>query len=155
MSVRMLVLLIFLFIGSFCIFPVTAHPPGSIDLSFDSDTGMLNVTILHEVSDARDHYIREVTIEVPDKPVQKFDYSSQPDLREFTYSYPVNSPDGTSMKVTAICSKYGSLSQNTRIGTQGSGVVNSSEKSTSIPGFSSFGALLALVCYFGMISLRE
>lgn len=160
MSGRSFFLLVFLLVGSLCLFPVTAHPPGNIALSYDSGAGILNVSILHMVDEARDHFIREVTLEMPDNPVQKMEYSSQPDLNEFTYSYPVSIPAGTTLTVTAYCNKFGSLSKSIQgVSSEAGGVPAGSEstagKTASVPGFIAIGAVLALVCTLVIISVRK
>ena len=167
MSCRFLVFVILLVFGFIWIIPVGAHPPGNIGLSYDSGTGTLNVTILHPVNGAPDHYIREVTIEIPDKPVQKMEYSSQPGTDEFTYSYPVTIPEGATVKVTAFCSKFGSLSKSIQSEVNTAGVPkatgntgsvsqgNTAVKPSSTPGFIAAGAVFALICALALLSVRK
>ena len=88
--------------------PVQAHPPADMKLSFDQENQTLNVTITHKVSSPAGHYVMRVDIVKNDQKILSNDYTSQPSLSPFIYSYPVNATSGDVLKATATCSIAGS-----------------------------------------------
>lgn len=86
---------------------VTAHQPSDLELEYDFDAQVLNVTIYHDVDDPETHYIEKVEIRRNDELVIDEDYTSQPDKDSFTYSYNISAEDGDELEVTAYCSING------------------------------------------------
>lgn len=151
--------LILLLLSAFITIPsVIATPPQDIQLAYDSGTGILNVTIIHVVDNPRDHYIKLVVITVAGKEIGRNDYTSQPDAKEFTYSYPVMVGSGEEIAVTATCNRFGSLTRTISPGqqksgittAQGTGSVASSLAPRNTPGFEATAMILALIssCVF-------
>ncbi len=95
--------------ATFLISPGMAHPPQDIQLSYDSATGTLTATVTHMVDNPLEHYIRQIVIEKGGKEINMTEYSSQPDNRNFSYSYPVTALSGEEIIFTAVCNRYGSL----------------------------------------------
>jgi len=102
-------LIIFLCISMVGISLVSAHPPGNLELSFDYNTSLLQVTTVHQVIDPTDHYIKEIVIDVGGVKDHEWIYISQPDVTRFSYLYPVSVKKGDIISVSAECNKYGSL----------------------------------------------
>lgn len=88
---------------------VNAHPPSSMDISYDTDDQTLNVTISHGVSNVDSHYIERLEVRKNDSVYLSRDYTSQPSTSTFTYSLDVPATEGDTLSVTAICNQYGSL----------------------------------------------
>lgn len=92
---------------------LNAHPPKSIELSYDAETAALNVKVQHKVSDQDRHFINRISV-----------YSGKELLAEKTYERQdtaaaqeeiflfLDKPlaKGTAVKVTAVCSVSGEKS---------------------------------------------
>lgn len=87
-----------------------AHRPSQVTLSYAKDTGMLSVTIVHSVSNPATHYVNKVEISLNDRVEKTYEYKSQPDSSQFTYSYPVEAKPGDRIAVTVKCNYVGSNS---------------------------------------------
>lgn len=146
-----------------CIASVNAHPPSNLLILYNPDN-ILNVTITHQVADVIDHHIKAVTIGVDGKQKKTYEYTSQPDLNEFTYSYPVLAEKGSTVQVTAECNKFGSLTRSITIGGGVTGPtgnpVTSSSTATGIrtsvqaapsPGFTPALVILSIIFIIGLI----
>ena len=120
---------------------IRAHPPDDMQLSYNSNTNTLSVTITHGVADNTTHYIASVEIKVNGTTDQTQLYGSQPDLLSFTYEYTVITNNGSVIQVTAICSVGGSITK-TLGGTTGNG--------DAIPGY--IGIILVL--FVSVITLQ-
>lgn len=90
--------------------PSLAHAPSSVTLSYDQANSLLSVTITHTVTAPSSHYVKTVEVFKNGAKVLSKDYTSQPDLMTFTYSYKLNATDGDVLKATATCSIAGSKS---------------------------------------------
>ncbi len=88
---------------------IIAHDPTSIELEYDFFNQKLDVTITHSVADPNNHYIETVDILKNDSGYLILNYTSQPTLSTFTYTYDVAAQDGDDLEVTAICSISGSI----------------------------------------------
>ena len=60
----MLPVLILAVILCFLIFPVMAHAPSDITISYNPDMHKLSVTVTHPVDDPKTHYIRGVQVKI-------------------------------------------------------------------------------------------
>ena len=156
---RIFIGLILLLLSAFIAIPsVIATPPQDIQLAYDSGTSILKVTITHVVDNPGDHFIKQVVIAVAGKEIRRNDYTSQPDAKEFTYSYPVTVGSGDEIAVTATCNRFGSLTRTISAGqqksgitaAQGTGSVASSLTPQNTPGFEATAMILALIgsCVF-------
>jgi len=90
---------------------VRAHPPEDMSLEYNSGTNTLKVSITHAVSDNTSHYIYSVIVRVNGSVVHSPTYTSQPNLGFFIYEYSVTTNNGSTIQVTASCSRGGSLTR--------------------------------------------
>ena len=93
-----------------------AHGPGDVTLNYDSESQILSVTISHSVSNPQKHYIKKITITKNGKPLETYEYKSQPDPSSFTYTYNVEAKEGDKLKVKAKCNYFGSKTKELVIG---------------------------------------
>ena len=100
----------------FCPAATQAHGPGDVILNYDSDSQILSVTISHSVSNPQKHYIKKITITKNGKPLETYEYKSQPDPSSFTYTYNVKAKEGDTLKVKAKCNYFGSKTRELTIG---------------------------------------
>jgi len=86
-----------------------AHPPSQIAASFDPETSLLTIRILHSVPDPRgDHYIDEVRVFLNGKEVIRQYFFSQLSAQEQQAQYLiVDAKKGDVLEVFAHCSKFG------------------------------------------------
>ncbi len=84
-----------------------AHAPKDIALRYDALAQTLSVTISHNVSEPRKHYIKKVTIKRNGELVSIHEYISQPETSPFTYTYPVEAKVGDTLEAAADCSYFG------------------------------------------------
>ncbi|MEI6520143.1 MAG: hypothetical protein WCO98_08925 [bacterium] len=88
---------------------VMAHPPSDIQVTLDTKTHVLNVTALHQVKDAKVHYIGEIDVLINDVQVITQKFTSQTDLDKQVASYTlIDAKVGDVIKVTAKCNMFGS-----------------------------------------------
>lgn len=89
-----------------------AHPPSDATMTYDQNTGDLLVTIIHQIDDSTNHYVKRVTVLQGNTVLIDKSYTSQPDRSSFTYRYPLPQLKGSSgeLKVNAQCSIIGSRS---------------------------------------------
>jgi hypothetical protein len=85
-----------------------ANPPRNVQLSYDSNSQMLEVTITHKSPFPNFHYIKIVEIKINGNIVSTNRYKNQPDKATFAYSYKVPAKAGETIEVKASCSLYGS-----------------------------------------------
>lgn len=104
-------IVVLLLAGCFLTFPVSAHPPSAMVLSYDELSKDLQVTITHPVPDPQNHYINKVIVTINGNVVNDSRYTSQPGPDTFTYTYPVETVTGDEIRVTASCSLAGSLAR--------------------------------------------
>ena len=97
--------------------PVAAHAPANLVLSYDSVEGDLQATFTHTVADPSTHYIKKVRVEVEGGPdLLEQEYTSQPTTSTFTYTYPLEIPPGTTIRVRAECNIGGEIERDLLIG---------------------------------------
>ena len=100
--------------------------PSDMDLSYDENTDILNVTITHEVSDNSSHYIAGVKICLQESVFKTYNYTSQPTNDTFSYYYTVVADKGDKIKVAAYCNVEGAIHEDLIVG---------AGSSLAIPGF--------------------
>ncbi len=120
---------------------IKAHNPSSMDLIYNSDTGVLSVEITHNVGTDLNHYIESVLIRVNESIISNNPYTSQPSPNTFTYEYDITANIGATIQVTATCSISGSI---TRSLTVESNVVSKSNASQSISGYIGFWLIMGI-----------
>ena len=89
-----------------------ANAPQDVNLSYDSQSQMLTVTITHKSPFPNFHYIKIVEIKNNSNIVSTNKYKNQPDQATFTYNYKVPAKVGETLEVKASCSLYGSKTVN-------------------------------------------
>jgi hypothetical protein len=91
-------------------FMLNAHPPKSIDLSYDVETAVLTVKVWHKVSNPENHFIKKITVFQGDKPIAEKAYTRQQTdgYQEDIFVF-VENPlkKGDAVKVQAVCSIAG------------------------------------------------
>lgn len=93
-----------------------ANAPKDVQLSYDSQSQMLTVTITHKSPFPNFHYIKIVEIKKNGNVVSTNKYKNQPDQATFTYSYNVPAKVGETLEVKASCSLFGSKTVNLTVG---------------------------------------
>ncbi|MGA2527077.1 MAG: hypothetical protein ABSF79_10735 [Smithellaceae bacterium] len=108
--------ILFLFFIFFFFYPqlVSAHSPENVQLEYDSSSQTLKVTITHNTSSPKTHFVKSVIIKKNGSILSRNEYDSQPARDTFTYVYDVSSyiydvspQDGDTFEVTANCSISG------------------------------------------------
>lgn len=94
--------------------PVGAHAPSDMTLAYDSDSHILTVTIVHNVSDPNSHYIYNIKIQI--NTIETHEYTSQPTSSEFSYTFDVSASQGDIITVTAECNLGGSMMKTLKVG---------------------------------------
>ncbi|RPI74539.1 MAG: hypothetical protein EHM45_18515 [Desulfobacteraceae bacterium] len=96
----------------FGLWPISAHAnaPKSLELSYDKEKQELNVKIVHPASFGF-HYIKKVVIKKNGVEVGVNDYTSQPDKKEWTYTYAIPADAGDQFEVVVTCSVAGSKTE--------------------------------------------
>lgn len=83
-----------------------AHPPGSMTLSYSSET--LEVLIIHGVQNPNVHYIDLVIISVNGSEVQRTNHTSQSSAASASYAFSITANYGARIEVYARCVVSGS-----------------------------------------------
>jgi desulfoferrodoxin (superoxide reductase-like protein) len=106
-------------VTAFCLFlasPALAHPPSDIQMKYDNLTQVLSITILHNVKDPADHYIKSLSIKANEDVLVTLDYTKQQDKEKqeetFTFSKICK---GSKITVTAVCNKFGKMERSFEI----------------------------------------
>jgi hypothetical protein len=82
-----------------------------MSLEYDFYAQQLNVTIVHNTPTPNQHYIEKVEVWVNNELKISEDYTSQPTINEFTYTYDVSANDTDIIKVTATCNIAGDITE--------------------------------------------
>lgn len=120
---------------TFATLNVKAHNPASVNLSYNSNSEVLIVTIVHETSNPSSHYINSVYITVNGNMVVDELYTSQPQ-NTFVYMYYFTANECDRIQVTANCNVGG---DNTEYIIVGNG---SCVQTIDIPGY--YGIMLII-----------
>ncbi len=88
---------------------VYAHPPGEIEMSFNTDNNMLEVTVSHGSNDNTDHFINNVKVYLNDQLHidQNFIIQTDNEVQYLHYMIP-GAKSGDTIRLTADCNKFGS-----------------------------------------------
>lgn len=84
-----------------------ANPPQDVNISYNSGSQILTVTITHKSSATSFHYIKHVEIRKNGTVVSDNTYNNQPEPETFTYNYKLTAAEGDKLEVTASCSIWG------------------------------------------------
>lgn len=88
---------------------VYAHPPGDIEMSFNLENNMLEVTIPHNSNDISDHFVNNVKVYLNDELQieQNFIVQTDEEIQYLHYMIP-GAESGDTIRLNAECSKFGS-----------------------------------------------
>ena len=87
---------------------ISSHSPSSLTLEYDYSQQQLTVLLVHSVLDMNTHYIFDIDIWNNDDFVGNYNYTSQPTMSVFSYTYNINADIGDILEVTAECNQGGS-----------------------------------------------
>ncbi len=87
-----------------------AHSPQKVDVSYDSKSQTLAVTITHTSNTPDRHFVKEVVVKKNGQVVQRGEYTKQAG-DTFTYTYKMAATGADTIEVTAFCSIHGSTTQ--------------------------------------------
>lgn len=93
-----------------CSFLLNAHPPKSLDLSYDVEKATLAVKVWHKVTNPENHYIKKIVVFLGDEQIAEKTYERQQtdEYQEETFAFsdkPLKK--GDLVKVRAYCSIFG------------------------------------------------
>ena len=91
---------------------VLAHTPAGVSVSYNEQSGNLDVAITHPVDNPGTHYVKRVTIRQGSTVLSDTSYTNQPGLSDFNYSYFLPGLKGSAGEITvdAECNIFGSRS---------------------------------------------
>lgn len=88
--------------------PLLAHTPKSVDLEYDSETGILNASIIHSVNNASKHYVNKIIVELNGKKIIEQTFKRQVDDEVQMVMYKIiDAKESDKIKVTAYCNISG------------------------------------------------
>lgn len=112
----------------------SAHSPSGMELSYNVETQLLEVTITHQVSNPESHYVYNIVIDKNGEIYDSLNYNSQPSSSSFTYNFEVNTSEDDVVKVTANCNQVGSVTKQLTVTSDGV-IVENGKDDNGIPGF--------------------
>jgi desulfoferrodoxin (superoxide reductase-like protein) len=88
--------------------PLLAHSPKSLELDYNSETSVLNISVTHSVNDASKHYVNKVVVELNGKKIieQKFRSQTDEEGQQMVYSI-IDAREGDKISVSAFCNISG------------------------------------------------
>lgn len=102
--VRLLIVMIFFLMIS----PAFSHPPVDIVISFDPDTKLLNLTILHPTPDVKKHIIDKIEIMLNEDWINKLEFKTQTDQeKHVAVAFLPGLKPGDEITVIAHCNVFG------------------------------------------------
>jgi len=107
---------IFLIISFFMCSLAYAHPPSDIKITYDSKTKILKAVIMHNVSDAKKHFVNKVDVGLNGREIIAHAISQQDNNIIQTVSYLI--PDakaGDKLSVEAYCNLSGKLEKQVKV----------------------------------------
>ena len=88
--------------------PLHAHPPKSVDLDYDAETGILSIEIAHSVNAPLKHFINKVVVELNGKKHVEQYFAKQIDGEKQHAIYKIiDAGEGDLITVIAYCSISG------------------------------------------------
>jgi len=91
-------------------FLLNAHPPRSIDVSYDGAKAALSVKAWHNVDDPEHHFIKRIVVLLGDETIAEKTYERQQsnEFQEEIFSFSAKPlQKGDAVKVRAFCSLFG------------------------------------------------
>jgi len=86
-----------------------AHPPSVLNVAYDTDTKLLTIKVLHNVSDPNgDHFINEIKVKLngKDMVLQNFNSQSSSGEQDAQYIF-IDAKPGDVIEILAVCNKFG------------------------------------------------
>jgi hypothetical protein len=83
---------------------IFSNPAKSVDLSYDATKGELTVVAMHKVTDPAKHFIKDITVSINGKVVEKKSYTSQTSKTEQNAVIKVSAKAGDKIFVNTLCS---------------------------------------------------
>lgn len=124
---------------------ISGHAPSEMELTYDSDSQTLHVTIVHGVSDPATHYVYRIHIVKNGADFLTQEYESQPTDSQFSHTFQVPAAPGDVLEVTAECNLGGSIAETLEIGKSATARVKVPEVWPFHAGLMSVGLFLMLV----------
>lgn len=95
---------------------VYAHAPSSVKLTYNKTDKVLNIEVVHKVSNTESHYIDIITIWVNDKEIETLKLTKQSSKEKHILTYNIGAlKSGDIVKVMANCNKMGKKSKSITI----------------------------------------
>ncbi|HTZ11898.1 MAG TPA: hypothetical protein VMD04_05975 [Candidatus Margulisiibacteriota bacterium] len=114
MKARVVFLVLFVLSAAFSI--AYAHPPSDIKITFDPQTKMLEATIMHDVANPENHYIKKVDVSRNGKEVISQEFSQQENKDSQRVHYLVSDAKaGDVYSVEGHCSISGKLKKEIKV----------------------------------------
>ncbi|MEF8847739.1 MAG: hypothetical protein V5A68_01230, partial [Candidatus Thermoplasmatota archaeon] len=129
---------------------VSAHPPQDMDLTYDKDSNVLEVSIAHSVPPAG-HYVNRLVITKNDVQVIEEEYSSQTS-DEFTKSFTIDAEIGDEITVTAYCNIQGSITRSITIEDPNADDPPTIEIKNPTAGYFHFSGIKLFATYLNVVS---
>lgn len=109
-----------------------ANVPEGVELSYEMDSQTLTVTISHPVDNPTAHYIKCVEIKKNSKTVSINNYTEQPSMSSFRYTYNVDAGAADILEATATCNFAGSKTGQVRARPLPTILIQTPEEGTTI-----------------------
>ena len=85
-----------------------AHAPKKMDAAYNSDTGILKITVPHKVKNVKTHYIDAITLTIDENEIVKT-YAEQSSKESHVVEIQLDKyAAGTIIDISASCNKLGS-----------------------------------------------
>jgi len=131
--------------------PTQAHSPSNMTLSYDYNSQILTVTVVHSVADVNTHYIDLITINKNGVFETNRTYTSQASTSSMSDTFTIPAEVNDILQVTAVCSISGLI---TRQLTVSSGGLQTQDP-PAIPGFPALAIALGVAVALGMTLLQR
>ncbi len=126
-------------------FPIRAHTPSNMTLSYDYDNQILTVTVIHSVADMNSHYIEQIIINKNTLFVMDRNYTSQASTSSMSDTFNVAAADNDVFQVTAISSVSGQITLQLTVSSGGL----QTQPPPQIPGFPLAAIAIGLMFVLG------
>ena len=85
-----------------------AHSPSDIKVQFLSEENLLKLEIIHSVSNAQKHFVKEINIKLNDEDIiwQKLNQQNDKNSLQLQY-YIIDASIGDKLTISADCNKFG------------------------------------------------
>lgn len=92
--------------------PLFAHPAEKIELKWDKNASVLDVTIVHPVKNTANHYINKIVVSVDGKVTEERALKSQSDSKTEHALFEIKDlKKGSKIEVEVTCNVFGKLKE--------------------------------------------